>query len=459
MTRANRIKLLCCALLLWGTAQAQKLEFSLHKHQSGKPGPTLLVIGGIQGDEPGGFNAASLLVTDYRITAGEVWVVPNLNFESIIQRSRGVYGDMNRKFLNLQEADPEYAQIQKIKSIILDPQVTMILNLHDGGGFFTPTYLSQLANPDRWGQSVIIDQDKVEGITHGELDNIAGRVIKAANGRIGMPAHYYHIKNTQTRLGNEEMEKTLSYFAVRHGKSAFGIEASKEFLTHERSFFHLNMVEAFMQDIGVGFERDFSLTQHGVKRRIEGNIRLAMYDNRILFDMVNARSILNYVPLKKDAPLDFTPSNPLIALLRNQNNIHVRYGNRHVTYLRPQYLEYDDSLNTIRMVIDDEEKEVRLGSEVVVAATFKVLPMPDYRVNVIGFKRAGVEDESDITIDRQMILKNFSIDKQGKMYRLEIYRADKFCGMVLVRFESRPVAKARQGTPVGAVPHPASNDT
>ena len=103
MVITNQIMLVCCALVLWSTAQAQKLEFSLHKHQSGKPGPTLLVIGGIQGDEPGGFNAASLLVTNYHVTEGEVWIVPNLNFESIIQRSRGVYGDMNRKFSTLQE--------------------------------------------------------------------------------------------------------------------------------------------------------------------------------------------------------------------------------------------------------------------------------------------------------------------------------------------------------------------
>ena len=62
---------------------------------------TLLIIGGIQGDEPGGFVSASVLSTHYEITSGSVWVVPNLNFNSIIERSRGPYGDMNRKFANL----------------------------------------------------------------------------------------------------------------------------------------------------------------------------------------------------------------------------------------------------------------------------------------------------------------------------------------------------------------------
>ena len=47
--------------------QASEFPFTLHKLKSAEAGPTLLVIGGIQGDEPGGFTAASMLVTDYQI--------------------------------------------------------------------------------------------------------------------------------------------------------------------------------------------------------------------------------------------------------------------------------------------------------------------------------------------------------------------------------------------------------
>ena len=86
---------------------ATTLPFTLSETSSTGNGPTLLVIGGIQGDEPGGFNAASLLVTHYRIHHGRLWVVPNLNFESIIKRSRGVYGDMNRKFPTVAKSDPD----------------------------------------------------------------------------------------------------------------------------------------------------------------------------------------------------------------------------------------------------------------------------------------------------------------------------------------------------------------
>ena len=51
------------------------LDFSLHVLGPGG-GPTLFVVGGIQGDEPGAFSAASLLVTHYEISKGLLIVVP-----------------------------------------------------------------------------------------------------------------------------------------------------------------------------------------------------------------------------------------------------------------------------------------------------------------------------------------------------------------------------------------------
>ena len=128
-------------LLLCVSASGAPLEFSLHQIEGEQKGPVVLVIGGIQGDEPGGFNAASLLVTHYRLHNGAVWGVPNLNFESIVRRSRGVHGDMNRKFPTVSANDPDYARVERIKTIITDPKVGYVLNLHDGSGFYRPRYI------------------------------------------------------------------------------------------------------------------------------------------------------------------------------------------------------------------------------------------------------------------------------------------------------------------------------
>ena len=114
----------------------------------------------------------------------------------------------------------------------------------------------------------------------------------------------------------------------------------------------------------------------------------------------------------------------------------MRYGNRHVTLLEPQYFEFDDSLEAIGLDVDGELRTVAPGSVVRVGEWFRVKPRAGYRVNVIGFRRAGLTDESGVTIRHQDIARRFSVDRRGRRFRVEVYRADRFCGMVLVEFES-----------------------
>lgn len=413
---------------------ANSLDFTLHKLGSNNGGPTILVIGGIQGDEPGGFTAASLLVTDYHIKKGNVWVVPNLNFKSIIERSRGVHGDMNRKFSSLPTTDPEYEAVQKIKSIILDKKVDLILNLHDGSGFYHPDYIDKQRNPGRWGQSVIIDQQRIAVPHYGELAKLAERVCESANQHIKYEKTHYHVKNTRTREGDVEMEKTLTYFAIRNNKPAFGIEASKNFRTHTRALYHLFVIEAMFRETGIDYERKFDLSLNAIKQRIDNNVKLALFDHKIYLDMAKARSRLRYIPMKKNEQVRFSASNPLIAVIGNEKSYKVRYGNRSVTQLHPQYFEYDDSLSSVKFWIDGQLKEIPLGSVVDVQEEFRIEPLDQYRVNIIGYTRRGVKNESGITVKRGEIAAAYSVDRDSRKYRVELYQDGKFCGMVLVNF-------------------------
>lgn len=420
----------------------QQLDFSLHKlgRQEGVQ-PTLLIVGGIQGDEPGGFNAASLLVTDYQIEQGSVWVVPNLNFKSIIRRSRGIHGDMNRKFLKLGQRDPDYDAVQKIKSIILDPRVTMILNLHDGSGFYHPNYVDRSHNPDRWGQSIIIDQASLDGDgRYTALQKIAQHMSAQANQQLRNPHEHFHVKNTFTRKGNVEMEKTLTYFAARHLKPAFGIEASKSFRTHERAYFHLQVIEAAMDYLGIHYQRRFELARQTLKDKIDNNVQVSFYKNKIFFDMQDARRSIRFVPLKKNSPLDMNSRNPLVAVINDKNYYRVQYGNRYVTRLLPEYFDYDDSINGIEMNIDNQRRFVPFGSHVHVHEHFSVDELEDYRVNVIGYYGKSGRDEDGELISYRDFSKQFSIDKAATRFRVEVYTEQRYCGMVVVDFQSKPFA-------------------
>ncbi|MBW1616472.1 MAG: succinylglutamate desuccinylase/aspartoacylase family protein [Deltaproteobacteria bacterium] len=412
----------------------QNLQFSFHKLESDKKGHTLLIIGGIQGDEPGGFNAASILATRYKITKGNLWIIPNLNFISIINRSRGVYGDLNRKFAGISPDDPDYNTIAEIKKVILNKKVDAVLNLHDGSGFYRKKYIDDMHNPLRWGQSIIIDQ-KIIDHPFGNLMETAKKAVKEINLKIKSKEERYSIHNTKTYNGNHEMSKTLTYFAIRNSKPAFGLEVSKSFLTYKRAYYHLLVMENFFKNFGVEFERDFELSFSGVKDAINKDIQICL-NNKILLDLEDARKQLRYIPFRKDKKIELNSRNPLFALVEYQGKYQVFYGNRNITYIYPEYFEYDEQCaDSINILIDGVEKKINFGKMIKVKKHFVVKPIKDSRVNIIGFVGEDKnKDEANILVRKNDFIKKFSVDKSGLIYRIEVYKEKKFSGMVLVKF-------------------------
>ena len=122
-----------------------------------EPGPTLMIMGGIQGDEPGGYLAADLYA-DMSLKRGNLIVVPRANLYSIMMNKRAPNGDMNRKFAEAQPFDPDSEVVKKIKEFM--NEADYFLNLHDGSGFYHPDYIDDMRNPKRFGQCIITDTDR-----------------------------------------------------------------------------------------------------------------------------------------------------------------------------------------------------------------------------------------------------------------------------------------------------------
>src|SRR3990167_4446703 len=72
-------------------------ELNIYKIYGAENGKTLMIIGGIQGDEPGGYLSADLYA-DMALRRGKLIVVPRANFFSIIEHKRAINRDMNRRF-------------------------------------------------------------------------------------------------------------------------------------------------------------------------------------------------------------------------------------------------------------------------------------------------------------------------------------------------------------------------
>ncbi len=76
------------------TLNAENLvrDFALYKlNENDKRAPTLLLMGGIHGDEPGAYYSTDIFMRHYKITKGSVWVVPVVNPHGMFANMRGVY--------------------------------------------------------------------------------------------------------------------------------------------------------------------------------------------------------------------------------------------------------------------------------------------------------------------------------------------------------------------------------
>ncbi|MCF6267804.1 MAG: hypothetical protein L3J57_14860 [Desulfuromusa sp.] len=415
-------------------------DFSFHQQQGTRQGSTLLVIGGIDGDEPGGFHAAATLVTHYQVQRGNLWIVPNLNFESILKRQRG---NMNLKFASISKHDHQYQQVQQIKKIITQPQVDLILNLHDGSGFYHPERINSQRNPNRWGQSCVIDQSRIENVRFGNLEHLAEIIIQQINSKTSTQGQNFLLKNMHTATDRKAIaaKKSLSYFAVRNQKPCLSVEASKTHSVSLRTYYHLLALEATMQQMGIHFTRDFQLTPQGVKQIIKDDAVLALVGGRVQLELNNMRTTIKNFPLPETGTPKFTANNPLITLLPADNRYRIHYGNNRLAFINPHFVDLDRSIDSVKMVIDGMLQSVSFGSIVPVKKNFLVKEQQGYRVNVVGFSKPGHPNDGHLPISHAQLKQSYSIDKAGQLYRVEIYRNERFSGMILVDFRQKSVRK------------------
>jgi len=429
------MKFIIILLFMFINLFALNKDFDLFKKEGTLTGHTLLVIGGIHGDEPGGYFAPTFLEKYYKIKKGNLWIVPNLNGHSIMANRRGVYNDMNRKFNIIDKKDPDYFVVERIKKIMIEKEVDLILNLHDGYGFYREKYENAIFNPNAWGQATIIDQEKIKGLDKfGNLDEIASLVNKNLNkDNLFEDFHSFGVKNTQTKFKDEQMQLSLTYYAVTHNKPAFAIETSKNIteLAHKVTY-QLKSIEEFMKIMEIEFERDFDLNDYKeVEKRLYDFGKVTINDN-IAFDLSDIKRTTRFVPLKKDNN-DFKFEHILGSVKAIDNRYELYIGNIKVSDFYPQIFDMKEYKENIKIEIDGKIIDTKFASQLDIKESFKILKS-DFRVNVIGFSKDGVDSEDDILIKKSDILDNFSVDNGKNKYRVEFYKDGKFYGMIILNF-------------------------
>jgi hypothetical protein len=408
-------------------------HFSLYKKVGNTPGNHLLVIGGIHGNEPGAYFAPSILVTHYKILKGSLWIVPNLNFDSDVTNSRGLYGDMNRKFAYIKKNDKDFRIVRDIKKIITNPKVDLVLNLHDGHGFYREAWENNTFNPQAWGQACIIDQNSIKSKKFGDLKEIANRVAKRQNSHLVKKFHLFNVKNTKTKLRDKQMRLSLTYFAINHLKPAFAIETSKNIkFLYQKVFYQLRAIEGFMKEMGIKYTRDFKLSPQSIKKII-ADFGKATINNNAIINLNHVKRTLKYFPLKRKKN-QVKGKDPLLALVKRRGHFDIMVGNILLSSLSPDYKKQERCLATLPMRIDGRKYNAKIASIVDVKDVFSTRANSKYRINVIGFSKPNIHNENAINIRKKDIIKHYAMDTKNSEFRIEIYKKKSYCGMVVVRF-------------------------
>jgi hypothetical protein len=252
-------------------------EVVVYHLQGREAGPTVLIFAGIHGDESGGYLTADRYA-DLKVLRGNLIVVPRLNLFAILAKKRiGLSGqDMNRKFQPREESeDPDNKVVGLAKSLM--DQADIILNLHQGYGFYSPVWIDGTRNPVRWGQCNVIDAPTFD-LPDGrrlELEHFARKVTRKINLQIADKTYHFQVNNTNTsheQSLHKEQRKSLTYYAlaVKH-KMAFGIEATKNCAFPQSLSYLTIAVNAIMENAGIVVEAFPSTSPEAIANELKRN--------------------------------------------------------------------------------------------------------------------------------------------------------------------------------------------
>lgn len=454
-------------------------ELHVYKVNGTEPGKTLMIIGGIQGDEAAGFLAADRYA-DISLKKGNLIVVPRANFPSILKQERKINEDMNRKFSGDDVENYEARVVEVLKKLIQESDC--LVNLHEGSGVFSTTWQGPLHNPARFGQSIIADtaffEDEKLGIKI-DLKKMAEFVIKRVNKYVTNPDYFFHFNDHETArpdTKHKEQRRSATYYALYHCKiPAFGVESAKALPLEQKVKQHIYAINGFMELMGVIPETPGSdlrkpelqyviIVVNNNVPVVVGSMQhlkinkgdivevldvVANYKRGLSADIIGAGSDLNdmkkkirideetRIIIKKDHYpcgsifLDFHSGN-----ISETNKLSISESKKIVT------LKYKLKVNgRIKIVDNYSHIKLKRGDKLIILDLISGNIDPsEYVVNFKGFvgnRRNNKGEDRGYLIDtgkKNVLMKQYSINEQDKHYYIFTSLDDKEVGKLFIDF-------------------------
>ncbi len=418
-------------------------------------GPTLLVFGGIHGDEEGGFSSAEVL-SKIELFKGNLIIVPRVNFAGIMRYRREIFGDMNRKFITKDYPnDPDHKIIILLKKLISEADI--FINQHDAFGFHRNKYISKTYNPFRYGQSLIVDTGKIysnKSNTILDINSIGKRIIDNVNKEIKNKKHHFCFWNQNSISVNtkfKDMQKSATYYAVtRYSIPAFGLETSKNLPSPSLKVkYQLLVMKKIMDEFNFEYklsinkfekpklywiefiknEKDIIRVNSNTNIRLDKNDRIKVskiysnYKTGLSFDILGWKNL-------NDFNNEYLFIKERTAFLR-KNNVYigkVRFKYYKKDSLRKIFIEVNNKIISIpnwgvlKLSKDDSFKVLYADSK-----------KHKFRFDIRGFNGKGRND-SNVLISKNDLLKKHSFHNKGKIYFVKIYKRSTFMGGFQIEF-------------------------
>lgn len=114
-------------------AAGTKYATELYINNSGVPGPVVLIVGGVHGNETAGYKAAKQLI-NFKPSKGTLLIIPEANKLAIAAHKRVASGqtDLNRAFPTTKSGTASGTLAKSILQVIKDYQVDWVMDMHEG---------------------------------------------------------------------------------------------------------------------------------------------------------------------------------------------------------------------------------------------------------------------------------------------------------------------------------------
>lgn len=200
---------------------------------SGKDGPSVMVVGGMHGNEPAGY-LASDRVKDYKITNGKLIVLPRANAYGISKniRNDAFKSDLNRSFPRTVAGVPTTALSKAIWEIVKYYDPSWLMDLHEGLDY-------HVINAKSVGQSVIYDPNG------DSLEKAVSSIVTALNKTVDSTSHRFSILRYPAVGG---IARSAS---DRLGIRAMIVETSKKDALSRRVAYHELAVTSLLRFLGM----------------------------------------------------------------------------------------------------------------------------------------------------------------------------------------------------------------